>query len=126
MKLTYTGMYHAKDQKKSDMATQYIGLGNAGSSTDVYRKDWGNKANTGNYTSEDKIFISINGNKRNRIGFNAIKPLVDKAIAVNATFITDIPYHRNRAYNIGEREVAEYLTANGYVEQGSTGVWVKK
>lgn len=118
-------MYHAKDQKKSSMATQYIGLGNAGSSTDVYRQDWGDKANTGVYISEDKIFISINGDKPHRVKFDAIKQYVDAGIAVNATFITDIPYHRNRAYNIGEREVADYLTANGYVEQGSTGVWVK-
>lgn len=123
MKLSKVSPYHAKDQAKSDKATQFIGLGSVGSSTDVYRKDWQDKANTGEYTSEDVVFVSINGNKHNRIPFSAIKHLVDKAIITGVTFITDNSYHRNRRYNIGEREVANYLSSNGYKETNGNGIW---
>jgi hypothetical protein len=39
-----------------------------------------------------------------------------------ATLITDTPTDRNRSYNIGEREVAEFLTKGGY-EEVSPGTW---
>lgn len=124
VQLTYTGFYTAKDQVKSDKATQFIGIGAVGSSTHQYMLDWGNRANTGKYTREDVVFISINGKRFNRIGFSAIKSLVDMAIQAKSNFVTDSPYHRNRSSNIGEREVAQYLESNGYQEINA-GYWVK-
>lgn len=108
--------YGLKDQRKSDKATQFIGLGSKGSSTNRYRIDWKKKANTGVYTEDDVIFVSINGERTNGIKLEAIKSLLDLAIAAGAIFITDRPIDRNRDYNIGERELAEYLDKNGYTE----------
>lgn len=123
MKLTNTSAYTAKDQAKSNKATQFIGLGSQGSSTHQYSIDWGSKANTGNYTADDVIFISINGKRKGRLDFNHIKALVNKAIEAGAKFITDNEYDRNREFNIGEREVATYLTQQGYTEVN--GLWTK-
>lgn len=125
VKLTSKSPYVNKDQAKSDRATQFIGIGAIGSSTHQYARDWGDKANSGEYTSEDIVFISINGKRSNRKGFEYIKDLVDKAIEADAKFITDNEYHRNRDFNIGEREVAQYLKLNGY-EEIDTGFWGKK
>ncbi|UNU73304.1 hypothetical protein LU293_09615 [Moraxella nasovis] len=124
VKPTLTGKspYLAKDQAKSDIANKFIGFGAKGSSTDVYRQDWGNKANTGSYTSTDKVFVSINGKRPNRIGVEAYKAELDLAIQAGAVLITDKAYDRNRPFNVGEREVAEYLNQKGYVET-SDGIW---
>lgn len=125
VKLTNKSPYTVKDQAKSDKATQFIGIGAIGSSTHQYAKDWGDKANTGEYSSEDIVFISINGKRSNRKGFEYIKDLVDKAIEADAKFVTDNEYHRNRDFNIGERVVAHYLRLNGY-EEIDAGFWSKK
>lgn len=123
MKLTNTSPYTSKDQIKSDKATQFIGLGSEGSSTHQYMLDWGNKANTGKYTADDVVFISINGKRKNRLGFVHIMSLVNKAVEAGARFITDNDYDRNRPFNLGEREVAAYLTQQGYTEVN--GLWTK-
>ncbi len=124
VKLTNTSAYTAKDQAKSDKATQFIGLGSENSSTHQYMLDWGNKANTGNYTADDVVFISINGKRKGRLGFVHITPLVSKAVKAGARFITDNEYDRNRPFNLGEREVAAYLTQQGYTEKD--GLWTKE
>ena len=114
MKLTLRNHYGYKDQLKSNKATKFIGRGSSRSSTNQYRIDWGDKANCGEYTHEDCVFISAEGARTGRLepDFNEI----DLAIKAKAAFITDTPYHRNRAYNIGERQVANYLINNGYTE----------
>jgi len=45
-----------------------------------------------------------------------------KAAAAGVTFITDSPYDRGRGYNIGERELAEWLKMNRYQEV-EPGIW---
>ena len=120
-KLTPTGQYTSKDQLKADKATKFIGEGAANSSTAQYAKDAGDKANTGKYTKNDVVFISVNGARANRQAPNLVE--IQKAIDAGATILTDKLSDRERSFNVGEREVAAHLTKNGYVEEGNTGVW---
>ena len=117
--------YLTKDQAKSNQANKFIGYGVKGSSTDQYRQDWGDKANTGSYTQNDKVFVSTNGKRNNRIGLDTYKSELDLAIQANATLITDNQNDRNRNYNIGERELASYLSEHGYIENNGNGIWIK-
>ena len=117
--------YLTKDQAKSNQANKFIGYGVKGSSTDQYRQDWGDKANTGSYTQNDKVFVSTNGKRNNRIGLDAYKSELDLAIQANATLITDNQNDRNRNYNVGERELASYLSEHGYTENNGNGIWIK-
>ena len=92
----------ATDKKavtKASIATQYIGFGEGikGSSTESYRQEVGNLANTGNYSANDIIFVSIGGRRgtdeqqktqQNRTIKEAIK-----AVEAGATILTD-----NKAY----------------------------
>lgn len=115
VQLTIKNNFGYKDQSKANIATKFIGRGSANSSTNQYRIDFGNLANTSNYTNSDIVFISAEGNRTGRLNpdFNEI----DLAIKAKATIITDAPYHRNRAYNIGERQVVEYLKKANYQEE---------
>jgi hypothetical protein len=47
---------------------------------------------------------------------------VQKALDAGATIIADSNADRARPYNVGERELADYLAKNGYEEKGQ-GVW---
>lgn len=105
--------YFSKDQEKAKYATKYIGEGSYNSSTQSYANTLQNKANVGDYTKDDIVFISAEGNRTGRISPNFDE--IQKAIDSNARFITDNIADRTRQYNIGEREVAEYLTKQGYV-----------
>ncbi|QIB67154.1 hypothetical protein [Kineobactrum salinum] len=118
--LPVTGPYTAKDQIKSDQATKFIGQGSSRSSTEKYRKAWGERANCGDYTDRDVVFISVEGNRggRKEPDFEEIK----RAIAANASFITDSLLNRSRPYNIGERQVAQYLDLMSYTET-APGFW---
>ena len=71
-------------------------------------------ANTGHYVSSDVVFISAEGNRTGRlvVDFDEIR----KAVSAGATLVTDNPYNRNRAYNTGERAVANFLKTHGYTE----------
>ena len=120
--MTRSTKYGMKDQKKSDRATQFIGLGCKGSSTNRYRIDWKERANTGEYTSHDVIFVSVNGERSNGITLEAIEPYLELALKAYAQIITDKPVDRNRGYNTGERELANYLEKNGYTEI-EEGLW---
>jgi hypothetical protein len=115
-----TGPYTRKDQAKSDLANKFIGRGSARSSTNRYREAWGELANCGQYQAADTVFVSAEGN---RVG--ALKPdLVElaKATDAKATIITDKPEDRNRPYNTGEREVAQFLQSRNYSEY-QPGIW---
>lgn len=127
MRSTKKSPYFGKDLAKARQATQFIGEGSANSSTTAYAKALAPFANTGNYSSADVIFISAEGDRANR--FNPIQIIpngayrnIDRAIAARASFIIDPPAHRNRPYNVGERQIASYLTAHGYRET-SLGVF---
>lgn len=112
--------YTIKDQVKSDKATKFIGRGSPTSSTRGYAEVWGGLANSGDYHSSDVVFISAEGARTGRQTLDFLE--IDTAIEAGAKFVTDTPEHRNRGYNVGEREVAEYLTKNGYTEN-HPGEW---
>lgn len=113
-KLTMRTQYGFKDQMKADISNKFIGRGSAASSTNQYAKDYGDMANTGDYVSSDVVFISAEGNRTGRlvVDFDEIR----KAILAEATLVADNPANRNRAYNTGERDVANFLRTHGCTE----------
>lgn len=124
--LPVTSRYTGKDQAKSDKATKFIGRGSSRSSTAAYAKAWGDKANTSatwGYTEDDVVFVNAEGARSGRLPPDFTE--LQHAINAGCTFITDTPYHRARPYNLGEREVAQYLTLHGYKEH-QPGVWTEK
>lgn len=116
--------YAIKDQAKSDLANCFIGRGTTRSSTYRYMIAWGDRANKGTYTADDVVFVSAEGARFNRRP--AYREELEKACNAGAAFITDTILHRSRPYNVGEREVAEILIQNGYVETYGNGHWHKK
>lgn len=121
-----SGAIHAKDQAKSDKATKFIGFGAKGSSTDAYRKAWGNRANSGQYTNQDTVFVSINGKRAGRVSIHdsTFKNELQKAVDAGAKIIADTKAHRERSHNIGEQELASWLQSVGYQEL-TDGQWTK-
>lgn len=117
---------HAKDQAKSDKATKFIGFGAKGSSTDAYRKAWGNRANSGQYTNQDTVFVSVNGKRAGRVSIHdsTFKNELQKAVDAGAKIIADTKAHRERSFNIGEQELASWLQSVGYQEL-TDGQWTK-
>lgn len=111
-----------KDQAKADKATKFIGRGSKNSSTNRYRISFGDRANTGSYTSSDVVFISAEGQRDGRVLPNYAE--IQLALDAGATIITDVPADRARAYNSGERDVASYLETHGYQET-APGTWNK-
>lgn len=110
-----------KDVAKSSIAGKFIGFGSENSSTDQYRKDWEKVglANTGNYTNQDIVFVSVNGNRKDRVTINdaQFKAELDAAINAKTAFVTDPKdYRESSKYNIGEIELADYLKSKGYNE----------
>jgi hypothetical protein len=122
VKLNGTSTYVAKDQAKADKANKFIGRGSESSSTAQYAKDFGAAANTGTYVSTDRVFVSAEGKREGRV--NPDRAELDKAVAAGVTFITDDAPNRERGYNVGERQIAKYLTENGYAET-APGEWTK-
>lgn len=108
--------YLQKDLKKISAANKFIGFGEPSSSTEKYRKRFGTAANTGDYTHTDRVFVSINGTRPNRVGIEAYREEIKKAADAQVTFIADTAANRKRAYNLGERELAALLEELGYVE----------
>jgi len=115
-----SGPYLAKDQRKSDMATCFIGLGSPFSSTHSYMKAWGYLANKGHYDHEDVVFVSAEGDRTGRIPANLDE--LRYACAGGADILTDDAPNRERPYNVGEREVSKALLAMGYWES-CPGSW---
>ena len=120
------GVYGRKDAAKSAQATQFIGVGAPGSSTAKYAKAWGDRANTGAYGVNDRVFVSMNGARPNAVPLEAIKEHLNAAMSAGATIIADAPRDRNRPYNVGERDLANYLSSAGYVEKNNDGIWSMK
>lgn len=114
VQLPITSPYTAKDQRKADVATCFIGRGSPASSTEAYRKAFTehNLANKGSYRADDIVFVSVEGARTNRE--------VRKAAEAGAHFVADNPGNRARPYNVGERELAALLTSLGYVEKPNT------
>lgn len=123
--------HHQKDEAKAKLATHFIGDGAEGSSTDIYRNDAESQGIPTNkkegYTKDSVVFVSMNGNRKNRKGIETIVDSLKAAIEAGATIVTDTEENANRSYNIGEREVADFLKNNGYTYKKSNniGVWTK-
>lgn len=123
VKLIGSSPYLAKDQAKADRATKFIGRGSPRSSTNSYARCFGALANCGKYTADDVVFVSAEGMRNERVSPDPAELAL--AIIAGVTFITDTPYHRSRPFNIGERQVASFLSDNGYHEI-APGTWRKK
>lgn len=112
--------YFEKDRKKAQGATKFIGRGSSASSTSRYMLAAGDLANCGAYNAEDRVFVSVEGNRKGRIPLDLDEILL--AVRAGATFIADNKYDRERPYNIGERQLCAYLESHNYVETGP-GIW---
>jgi len=118
----------AKDVVMASESTQFIGFksGSAAiSSTDKYRLAWGDKANTGKYTSSDVVMVSASGVFRGVTREEVIKtfeskyvPILNKAMEVGVSFRVGNQYDKG---NLGDFLVADHLRKNGYVEQKFEG-----
>ena len=128
-----------KEQVKTRKATQFIGDGAVGSSTDNYRRMYEirGRANTGNYKSSDVVFVASNGLRKDAIipvkdgELDGKYKLIDDAMEAGATIIMDELSHitnkRYRNYlSKGEVALADYVENNGYVRVGKTGEFVPK
>lgn len=122
-----------KELVKTRIATQFIGVGAENSSTERYRllyERYG-VANTGKYTSNDIIWVSSNGQRRNRISpvrqgmLQGMYAYVLTAISAGATFVMDTKGHLEKTarYNVGEIALANYLKNHGYQREGESGIW---
>lgn len=120
--LNGTSPYAAKDQRKADVATKFIGRGSPTSSTAKYARAFGALANCGTYSASDAVFISAEGARRGRESID--RDEIKRAADAGVTFITDNRYDRERSYNVGEREVAALLVTLGY-PLSNNGTWVK-
>lgn len=122
-----------KELFKVERATQFIGEGVQGSSTQIYDDIYTseNLSNTGNYTENDVIYVSSNGKRKGRVNPVHNERLqgqfqnIDIAIAAGSKFIMDTASHlqKTAAYNIGEIQLAKYLASKGYEREDSTGIW---
>lgn len=115
LELNARGPYASKDQAKANEANKFIGVGAYGSSTYAYARSIDPAVvNCGAYVETDRVFVSVNGARRVRIGINAILLELRLATEAKAVILADGPQDRNRPYNIGERELAEFLLSRGY------------
>ena len=121
-KVQSTNPHFSKDLQKTTHATKFIGQGSIASSTHKYMLASGELANTGSYTQDDVVFVSAEGARRGRMDIDLDE--LGKAILAGSTFVTDDFYNRERPYNMGERQVAHFLTQNGYKDNGK-GIWKK-
>lgn len=110
--------YQQKDATKFSKCNKLISRGPG--SSGYYARICKGQCNTGEYTETDVVGISVNGQRAGRLPVDRAEVL--EAAKAGVTFITDTPYHRSRAYNIGERDVAMLLVSLGY-EEIHPGKW---
>lgn len=131
---------------KASISTQYIGFGEGikdskgnKSSTEIYREQAGKFANTGKYSSNDIIFVSIPGKRGGRGGEVVRKEQQDKtikeaikAVEAGATILTDNKaYIESSDYNEGEKRLYKNMEAKGYnyseitIDGQVIGTWSK-
>lgn len=121
---------------KGAMANKFIGFANGifNSSTGKYAQQAGDKANTGNYTADDVVFVSIPGKRGNEDirHQQQDRTIVEalKALKAGATLLTDNKaYTENSTYNEGEKRLAKELNDAGAVyseiqkDNQTIGVW---
>ena len=117
--------YQSKDFEKFAKCNKLITRGVVGSSSHKYmfmHSKW--DINTGEYTCDDIVGVSVNGNRKNRVKFDSDE--VYQAIDAGARIITDNQHNRERPYNIGERELAKFMVSYGckYFDHPKGGVWI--
>lgn len=115
-----SGRFFEKDVKKFSTITKLISRGSDKSSSNAYANAAGDLANSGVYSNTDIVGISAEGARGNRIAPDLEE--IDRAVKADVTFVTDVKADRNRAYNVGEREVVAHLESRGYTEV-EDGVW---
>jgi hypothetical protein len=137
------GAVDLKATIKASIATQYIGFGEGirgsqgqRSSTEIYREQAGKFANTGNYSSNDVIFVSVPGkrgaeSKRKEQQNKTIKEAI-KAVEAGATILTDNKsYIDSSDYNEGEKKLYNNMEAKRYnyseitIDGKTIGIWSK-
>lgn len=127
-----------KAKSKAKIATQYIGFaeGISGSSTALYAEQAGQYANTGDYNSNDVVFVSVPGKRgsaklQKQNQDRTIKEAT-KAVEAGAIIITDNKaYIDSNSYNTGEKRLFANMQAKGYiyseviVDGQTLGTWSK-
>lgn len=113
VKLPKKSTYATKDQAKANQANKFIGRGTSRSSTEAYRRAYGELANVGSYGQSDIVFVSTEGARTGRV--QAHYDELNIAVASGCRFVTDTPTDTRRPYNVGEREVTAFLKEHGYV-----------
>lgn len=115
--------HKVKDEIKFSVCNKLISRGVEGSSSYEYSingighitKEF---VNCGNYTSDDIVGVSVNGDRKKRLSFDRKELL--KAMEVGSTIIADCDYDVIRPFNIGERELAVFLITFDYVKENKS------
>ena len=121
--------YLQKDIRKFSVCTHIQAYGVRGSSSWKYHREGVPTLNLDNsmetVTLSSVVGLSANGNRPDGIAFPTV--VLDQLATIGCVLITDNEFHRNRPYNIGEREIAAYLRTKGYKYTDHTdyGVWEK-
>ncbi len=124
----------SKELFKIRQATKFIGTGGGNDSTTQRMQDAYDKfgaANTIEYSANDLIYVSSNGDRSNRFNpvvngeLKGVYKDIDLAINAGARFIMDTKAHLDATarYNIGEVALAQYLRSKGYQREDATGIW---
>ena len=121
--------WNEKDRVKFLICNKIITRGVKGSSSYRYITEYANKGlkvNCGEYLPGDAVGVSINGKRNGRLSFDASEVLL--ALDAGSVIVKDNTFHSSRHFNIGERELTEFLLANGYKlhkEDLKRAVWTK-
>lgn len=110
-------IFRIKDNKKFSCCNKLISRGIKGSSSFLYSINGIGKikptmVNCSEYIATDVVGVSVNGSRKGRISFD--KDEVFNASLVGVTFVTDNIEDTEREYNVGERELQEYIALRGY------------
>lgn len=119
--ISHPSHYQKKDINKFKDCTKLIARGSG--STGLYARVCAHICNKGSYKASDRVAVSVNGNRPDRKDVNYLE--LDRALEANATIVTDTLSDRSRPYNVGERNLAEYLTNNNYSDSKGVGIWKK-
>lgn len=112
---------------KAAISNKYIWFGEW--STGLYRQQIGKAlSNTGTYTKDDVVFVSVNGSPTPQ-NLESTLAEIKKALSAGATLVMDSKrYLKGSKYNHWEREVHEYLSSLGIryadFDYNGTTVWV--
>ena len=111
--------YTDKDKKKFAVCDKLISRGAVGSSSWRYSQEGighikPEMVYCGHYTRNDVVGISVNGARKDRVSFDPSE--VKKALEADSIVVIDNDYHANRHFNIGERELRQFLLDNDYVK----------